>query len=171
MVAILKDLNWRGKLYLIPVTPEQDQRPPSAPSFTQPRVYFVASLVFFSFARFLPLGYFFFRRLSNRSKYRDRGMTDAGSSKRAKFLSRETTCREMRRLIRRQSRLRNLCRRTSRRQRPSLSTPAVVILATCQSRRRAKNQSRRSSHMEPRSYPFNKLVVACRVKRAIGDVP
>lgn len=53
------------------------QLPPNKTSVRPPRrpllnlAYTLLPLVFFFFARFLPLGYFFFLAVGNRSKYRD----------------------------------------------------------------------------------------------------
>lgn len=110
-----------------------------------------------------------FSATSNRWKYRERATTGAS---RAWWNFYWETRREIGRAITGWSvdRLRNEVSVSERLAGIRPPTLAVVTLMTSRSRCAKSHRPRRLSQTEPRGYPFNKLV-ACRLKRATGDVP
>jgi len=94
------------------------------------------------------------------------------SLERVEFLLRDTP-REIGRPIMRWSvgRLRNEVSVSEHLTSIRLLTLTVVIHKTSWLRKKSPASTTTLSQTEFRGYPFNKLVVACRVKRATGDVP
>lgn len=126
--ALTLPLNWSQFLktligaenYTLFQLPPQDRRPPFVVILCSISLYFVASRLFSSFARFLPLGYFFFRHEQSLEISRTR---DDEHLERVEFLLRDTSwdrttnygmkCRSFTKW--------SLCQRTSR-QHPSANS-------------------------------------------------
>lgn len=147
------------------------QLPPNKTSVRPPRrpLLSIAILCYLSSSppslEFLPLGYFF-SAVSNRWKYRDWMMTNVRANE--TFI--ELNSRELY-----VDRLRTKVLVIYETNSLSVNAHPSVGFSSCHSRDKSVPLCKKSPVStlvsKPCGYPFNKLVVACRAKRAAGDVP